>query len=590
MAYIAPNSTIKLFSGVPLDNSYRNTLYFANSTQQLQYFASSSAGLVATLTSLSYQRVNLNTCRVEIPYSQAYSVNYMAFKNDSFENKWFYAFVLEVNYINNAVVEIVYELDVMQTYLFDVDLKPCLVEREHIAKSADTIGANVLPEAFDLGEYRIKNIVPFVPLGRDGTTTYYIVVGMVDDKKSSKSVTDGSTIGDVNDDGIYNAALPVSAGGFYDGVYSGFKYYAFTADSTGAAQVTAFINSHLKTIDNIYMMYMSPTGITPAPGNDHSLPTNTSSIAISDINGAALTGTEAFDTYVPVNKKLYTYPYNYFGLTNGQGESLITRYEWFDGLTPSFDANATFIHPVTITLRPGGGYKGISNAALAPAKLYTESITLTGFPLCSWSYDAYSRWAATRVPQIIRTGIVSAVEGAASAGLRLATAGMAAQVAGAQFADGASMINTKGVAAATGVSYGTNLLSKAAAIYEERYNASIAQDPAKGSTANGNADFASGSFNIWAYRGHVSGEVAKMIDNYFSMFGYKCNMVKVPDRTSRTLWNYVKTVSCVIEKKPAGLVNTAAIAQMEAIYDNGITFWHNPSEVGNYTDTNMRNN
>lgn len=589
MAYIAPNSTIKLFSGVPLDNSYRNTLYFANENQQLQYFATTGAGAVATLNNQMYQRVSAGVCRVQADYATIYGANYMAFKNTSFENKWFYAFVTDVLYINDNVAEIRYELDVMQTYLFDVDLKPCLVEREHITRSEDTIGANVLPEAFDLGEYRIKDIIPFVPIGRSGETNYYIIVGMVDDKKSPKQAG-GVSIGDINDDGIYNAALPVSAGGFYDGVYSGFKYYAFPANSTGAAQVTDFINQHIKTIDNIYMMYMAPTSITPSPGNDHSLPTNTSSIALSNINGAAITGSEAFDTYVPVNKKLYTYPYNYFGLTNGQGESLITRYEWFENLTPSFDANATFIHPVTITLRPGGGYKGISNEPLAPAKLYTESITLTGFPLCSWSYDAYSRWAATRVPQIIRTGIVSAVEGAASAGLRLATAGMAAQVAGAQFADGASMINTKGVAAATGVSYGTNLLSKAASIYEERYNASIAQDPAKGSTANGNADFASGAFNIWAYRGHVSGEVAKMIDNYFSMFGYKCNMVKVPNRTGRTLWNYVKTVSCVIEKKQNGLVNAAAISQMEAIYDNGITFWHNPAEVGNYTETNMRNN
>ena len=141
-----------------------------------------------------------------------------------------------------------------------------------------------------------------------------------------------------------------------------------------------------------------------------------------------------------------------------------------------------------------------------------------------------------------------------------------------------------------GANLGTNLLNKTASLYEKRYEASIAQDPLKGNSASGNSDFAAGLMNFYRYRGHISGEVAKEIDNYFSVFGYQTNEVKVPNRTGRTIWNYVKTANCTLTKKAAGKVTAADISQMEGIYDNGITFWHQPDKVGDYSDANMRAN
>ena len=37
--YIEPNTTIKLYSGVPLDNTYNHTLYFASESEQHSYFS-----------------------------------------------------------------------------------------------------------------------------------------------------------------------------------------------------------------------------------------------------------------------------------------------------------------------------------------------------------------------------------------------------------------------------------------------------------------------------------------------------------------------------------------------------------------------
>ncbi len=73
----------------------------------------------------------------------------MRFKNTSFENKWFYAFVTEVSYVNNITSRVSFQLDVLLTWMGDFALKSCFVERQHAA--ADYIGANTVPENLATG-------------------------------------------------------------------------------------------------------------------------------------------------------------------------------------------------------------------------------------------------------------------------------------------------------------------------------------------------------------------------------------------------------------------------------------------------------
>lgn len=591
MAYIAPNSTIKLYDNVPLDNSYRNTLYFASVTDRDAYFhggGNSQAHAVATLNDQMYQRVDDGVCRVQVPYSQAYSVSYMAFKNTSFENKWFYAFVTNVSYINNNVVEIEYEIDVMITYFHDVLIKPCLVEREMINKNEDTIGANILPEHFELGEYVHENISSLLNLA---STT--IIVGITNDKSA-----DISLFNTVNNSGVFQARLPEAVGGFYDGVYSGLEFYGFEGSATGAAQLSTFINNHIKTIDNIFLMYMCPTAICPnIDSGTHKISNAASSTNQYGAGDPPSLTNDTFDGYHPINAKLFTYPYNYFELNNGSGETLVTRYEFFKDLTPRFVVDTTFMNPVTLVARPTG-YKGStyveSQGMGVRQPLYPESITITNYPLCSWSYDAYNRWSATRTPQILRSGLVDAMKTIPSlAGLTMERQRNAKGQLGRYWIDYASgnrafsknQLQKMNIASA-----GTNLIDKASSIYEERYEASIAVDPAKGNTASANADFSAGNLNFWKMRTRITGEMAQVVDEYFSVFGYKTNLVKVPNLNNRTHWNYVKTVNSLLEKRSDGKVNSSDIAQMESIFDNGITFWHNPSEVGDYTRAMMESN
>ena len=63
------------------------------------------------------------------------------------------------------------------------------------------------------------------------------------------------------------------------------------------------------------------------------------------------------------------------------------------------------------------------------------------------------------------------------------------------------------------------------------------------------------------------------------MYGYQINRVKVPDITSRPHWNYIQTIGCTA----IGSVPADSMRKIISIYDNGITFWKNGSEVGDYT-------
>ena len=73
---------------------------------------------------------------------------------------------------------------------------------------------------------------------------------------------------------------------------------------------------------------------------------------------------------------------------------------------------------------------------------------------------------------------------------------------------------------------------------------------------------------------------AKSIDDYFTKYGYATRRLKIPNRNSRPHWNYVKTIGMELNNNECPTDDARKIC---AIYDKGITFWKNASEVGDYS-------
>ena len=66
------------------------------------------------------------------------------------------------------------------------------------------------------------------------------------------------------------------------------------------------------------------------------------------------------------------------------------------------------------------------------------------------------------------------------------------------------------------------------------------------------------------------------------MYGYKVNTVKSPNITGRRNWNFVKTINCNFD----GDIPQNDMIIIKQIFDNGITLWHNPNTIFDYTQNN----
>lgn len=511
--YIEPNTTIKLYSGIPLDDTYNHTLWFDSLGAQTGYFHSGIAKY--TLTNNSYQRVEKGKMRIEKRAEDLYDCNYLAFQNANYGNKWFYAFVTGVEYINNVTSEVSFEIDSMQTYLFDVEVKDCFVAREHSV--TDEVGDNILPEPVECGEY----------IGSD--------YGLIEDVSTMCVI-----IAIVNGTDVGNK---------YDGIYSGAVLKAFSITDTQGIQ--AELRNYIQKPEQVLAVYTCPLKCVKASGDIESggelLGATNNAIQYDRLLDSVSQTTQDFGGYVPKNKKLYTYPYNFLRIDNAKGQDLILRYEFFDNLTPAIQIMGTLQMPVQMVARPYN-YKGLPThvSPYRPTVSKSESIVLDNYPMCSWNVDSYKRWVAQKSLPLLLSGASRAIGGALIGGGAGGALGLASAI-----------VNT----------------------IQQQYEASIRADECKGNISDGNVNVANNIQNFFRQRMHVTADYAKVIDDFFTMFGYTTNRIKVPNRNSRPHWNYVQTKGCDVK----GSAPADDIKKICSIYDKGITFWKSASEVGDYS-------
>lgn len=91
------------------------------------------------------------------------------YKNEDYDNKYYYAYITELKYINDNMTEIKIETDVFQTWQFDFIYKKSFVERKHVTD--DVAGNYTMAENVGTGEY-IVNRYDYTDFMDDN---YYIV-------------------------------------------------------------------------------------------------------------------------------------------------------------------------------------------------------------------------------------------------------------------------------------------------------------------------------------------------------------------------------------------------------------------------------
>lgn len=153
-----------------LDINHNHSLYFSNKDNQLQYFLNKKVYLIEDC----YYHRKDSSIKVEKSFDELSYVNYVLSRNEE-NGKYYFYFVYDRIYVNDYTTQLILKLDVIQTYLFDMDLNSnlSLVDRGHYNPyqgTSENIDFNVLSnnESLEVGEYVVKNITNIYDYGSKG--------------------------------------------------------------------------------------------------------------------------------------------------------------------------------------------------------------------------------------------------------------------------------------------------------------------------------------------------------------------------------------------------------------------------------------
>lgn len=133
------------------------------------------------------------------------------------------------------------------------------------------------------------------------------------------------------------------------------------------------------------------------------------------------------------------------------------------------------------------------------------------------------------------------------------------------------------------VSGGVGAVTSVASVIGDFYSASLLPSTSAGGNV-GDVGFSSYSLRFDFYNMILNDEELKIIDNYFTRFGYKVNDLKIPEFNSRLYWNYIKIVDG--ETIGYGEIPSKAMEIINSTCRKGVTIWHNHANIGNYTLNN----
>ena len=334
---------------------------------------------------------------------------------------------------------------------------------------------------------------------------------------------------------------------YFQGYYGDISGNAFSGlcfnefDPSNVSEIITFIQDATKKqlSDGIVSIFMSPdmTGTLPDEPNVQEF------TLTANIFGD-------FDGYTPKNKKMYTYPYNFMFVYTDDGLSIDYAYEFFNNSILDFKVYCSYSATPELVLVPQN-YKGATENL-------NEKISLGGFPQCAYNIDAYKAWIAQNangfwlqnaqnISSSIFNGVNSAISGNPLAiGSGLANAGFSI----------AKDMNTLDVLSHT-------------------------PNAAKGSSTGG-ATYTNNKKDFYYCTMRIRSDFAKMIDDFWTRYGYPKRRLAQPDITARPEYTYTKTIGAYIY----GDAPASDLQKIASYFDNGITFWQNPANVGNYLVNN----
>ena len=517
--------TVVRLLAVPLQgNDYKHTMWFSNVEDQTNYY---NTKVKFGTTDFAYQRKD-GYIRYPKCFDDLTGVNYVMYQNQDHGNKWFYAFITNMEYLNDETTKIYIETDVMQTYMFTeygaegYTVLPSFVEREHV--DIDEPGMWLVDEGLATGEYKVN----MVTKSGYGAGDKYIIVG-------TTKTPDGTNV----------------KGTMYDGIYSGVRYYGFPHTLAGVGKLETWLNGFDSAAagEAIQCMFLAPADLVNVTEESNAVVASAYAdqyfINVHNDDGTTLAVTTGLvDGKEPRNKKLLAYPYRYLMVSNNNGTDVPMHYEDF-----AYTDKPTFC--IEGCLTPGCSVRMVPWYYKGANRNDAESIPLGKYPTLNWTSDLFTNW-------VTQNAVNHSV---ALAGNAVSIASGVMTLSGEAIASGAM-----GIASMIG----------------EREKMALTPPQSKGNINSGDVVTAADYNDFIFYDMTIKAEYREILDGYFDMFGYKINRVKVPNTNHRYNWWYTKTIDVNI----TGNIPMDDLQKIKDVYNNGVTFWKNIIYVGDYSQEN----
>jgi hypothetical protein len=582
-------TNIRLLSGVPFNNDYKNTRWFDTLSEQTTYFQNKTA--TYTASDHNFQRIEgQSIIRVKKNVDSLWGTNYLMFQNSAYNSKWFYAFVTKLEYINTEHTHVHFQIDVFQTWKFEMNFKPSFVVREHApqwtAEGAPII--NTMDEGLEYGsEYETVSIQQYRP---NDDILFLVIVS-----KETLHLT------------------PKEIKPTFNGMPQPLSYYVHPFRLVGGEPIT-LVNGEERTVSPIMDTLKGIFTIEDAVNNVVSLYVTEyfgnwvynaggaidfdgeqfQSVQLSDnTNGNINTFyVKNMPTYGTVQKNM---GYKYNDLAERVNDAKLLMYPYSVSYLDDFKGNRVIIKNENvrdndIVIRVKGSMGPANKIAYSVDNYLTQSgltfdemlkgdlehALISNSPndisILSDYLSAYLQGNRNQIENqksaIMFNGTVGALTG-----------GMVGMAQSTFQTRGGMIANPFGVGAAalqTASGVGSAIIEMQGL---EAKKQDINNVPAQLVKMGGNSafDYGNGYSGVYLVKKQIKPEYIKKLSDFFNAFGYKKNEIKVPNFHTRQFWNYVETKNCTI----LGNMNNEDLSELREVFDNGITLWHT-DDVGNY--------
>lgn len=537
------NSKIILVKNINIDRQYTNVLSYTEA--QMLELCRSQGHLVAQAENYSFLR-NTGTIMAGFTYAQCLQANYIAFQNPDYSNKWFFAWIDDVIYKGDKNTEITFTVDAWSTWFDKWNKKVCFINRQHV--NDDTIGLHTIPENLDVGEVIEEQETEDESYGNE----YGYYVGVLSNWEI-KDGSNGEELLPINK-GRQNAGISV-----YDNTVFGEKLYLFNITSLSSfTDLALFIlrtnsDEHIEDVKNMFIIPNLAINVSQlVQHNAIVVEQNFNWYTLNyDITptkfNTNINKRHNFSDFNPKNNKCFVYPYNYLFVSNNNGSNNIYKYEDFTS------ENCVFENQFSIAIGGSGrlvpkNYKNMNTND-------DEALPTGKYPTCAWSSDAFTNWLTQNGVNLV-------------ASITLTAGGVATAIA----TGGATLPIVAGAI--------TSVAGTVAGTIGQFNQASLSPNIA-GGQATGDVIWACNRNKFTFREMRAKTEYLKIIDDYFTRFGYAIKSLELPNITGRRYWNYVEIGAS--EEIGYGEVPSKYMDMINNACRRGVTIWHNHANVGNYS-------